>query len=161
MDEGGIYEEGSPEQIFDHPQREKTIRFIRRIKVLEREIRSRDFDFIGFISALEEFGRKNQLSQKSIYRTQSAFEELCMQILLPALGDSFALHIAVSYSQSEDRVTLQFRCSGEAFDPTASDNALSLALARNAAESIEHSEIHDGEYSICDRLDGLSERKDR
>jgi len=149
MDEGGIYEEGSPEQIFDHPQREKTIRFIRRLKVLEQEIRSRDFDFIGFISALEEFGRKNQLSQKAIYRTQAAFLELCMQILLPALGDAFALHVSVAYSQSEERVTLQLRYSGEVFDPTTSDNVLSLALARNAAESMEHSEIHDGEYSNC------------
>lgn len=29
MDEGLIYEEGSPEQIFDHPRKEKTRRFIR------------------------------------------------------------------------------------------------------------------------------------
>ncbi len=32
MDEGIIYEEGTPEQIFDHPQKEKTISFIRRIR---------------------------------------------------------------------------------------------------------------------------------
>ena len=28
MDEGGIYEDGTPEQIFDHPQRENTRRFV-------------------------------------------------------------------------------------------------------------------------------------
>ena len=42
MDEGGIYEDGTPEQVFDHPQKEKTIRFIRRLKVHEANMTSRD-----------------------------------------------------------------------------------------------------------------------
>ena len=32
MDEGGIYEEGTPEEIFDNPKRENTRRFVRRLK---------------------------------------------------------------------------------------------------------------------------------
>jgi amino acid ABC transporter ATP-binding protein, PAAT family (TC 3.A.1.3.-) len=47
MDEGGICEDGTPEQIFDHPQRENTRRFVRRLKVLELNIESRDYDFPG------------------------------------------------------------------------------------------------------------------
>ena len=34
MDEGGVYEDGSPEQIFDNPQKERTRQFIRHLKVL-------------------------------------------------------------------------------------------------------------------------------
>ena len=147
MDEGGIYEEGTPEQIFDNPQKEKTVRFIRRIKVLEQTINSKDFDFIGFNSDLEEFGRRNQISQKTIYRTQAAFEELCVQILLSELKETFSLHVAVSYSQKEDRVTLQLRYSGPSFDPMDSDNILSVKLAQNAAENIRHSPISDGIYT--------------
>ncbi len=33
LDEGGIYEEGMPGQIFDHPQRERTRQFIGRLRV--------------------------------------------------------------------------------------------------------------------------------
>ena len=95
MDEGGIYEDGTPEQIFDHPQKEKTIRFIKHIKVFEKLITSKDFDFIGFNTDLEEFGRRNQISQKSIYRAQAAFEELCVQIILPELSDDFRMNIAL------------------------------------------------------------------
>ena len=36
MDEGEIYEEGPPEQVFDNPQRKKTRRFVRRSKSLKR-----------------------------------------------------------------------------------------------------------------------------
>lgn len=137
----------TPEQIFDAPQKEKTIRFIRRIKVLEQTITSKDFDFIGFNSGLEEFGRKNQISQKAIYRTQAAFEELCVQILLPTFEEAFSLHVAVSYAQKEDRVTLQVRYSGRTFDPMDSDNILSVKLAQNAAEQIQYSPISDSEYT--------------
>ena len=38
MADGVICEEGTPEQIFDHPQNEKTRRFIRRLKVFEATI---------------------------------------------------------------------------------------------------------------------------
>lgn len=143
MDEGGIYEDGTPEQIFDHPQREKTVRFIRRIKVLEHTITSRDFDFIGLNTSLEEFGRRNQMPQRAIYRAQSVFEELCVQILLPALPEEFTLQLLTEYSQKEDRVSMQIKYSGKQFDPRDSDNLLSLKLVENAAEYMEY-------HTICE-----------
>lgn len=147
MDEGGIYEDGTPEEIFEHPQKEKTIRFIRRIKVFERRIMSRNFDFIGFNTELEEFGRKNQISQKSIYRAQTVFEELCVQILLPTFEDEFALNITAEYSQETEQVTMKIKYSGPCFDPESSDNMLSLKLAKNAAESIDYVKIDDDGFT--------------
>lgn len=141
MDEGGIYEEGTPEEIFDHPKREKTIRFIKHIKVYETQITSKDFDFIGFNTGLEEFGRRSQMPQKAIYRTQSVFEELCVQIILPTLAEGFHLDVAVEYSQDEETATVQMKYDGPIFDPQTSENTLSLMLIRNAAESMVHEEI--------------------
>ncbi len=141
MDEGGIYEEGTPDEIFDHPKREKTIRFIKHIKVFETLITSKDFDFIGFNTGLEEFGRRNRMSQRAIYRMQTVFEELCVQIVLPVLPDDFKLHVAAEYSQDDETATMQIKYGGEAFDPATSANELSLKLALNAAESIEYEPI--------------------
>ncbi len=141
MDEGGVYEDGTPEQIFDNPQKEKTIRFIKHIKVFESLITSKDFDFIGFNTGLEEFGRRNQISQKSIYRAQACFEELCVQIILPELPRDFKMNITLEYSQDDETVMMQIKYSGKGFDPKDSDNILSLKLAENAAQSIEYSEI--------------------
>ena len=147
MDEGGIYEDGTPEQIFNHPQREKTIRFIKNIKVFEKLITSRDFDFIGFNTELEEFGRRSQISQKSIYRAQAVFEELCVQIILPQLRDGFSLNIALEYSQDDETVGMQIKYSGEAFNPLDSENILSLKIAQNAAESIRYETISEGVFA--------------
>lgn len=147
MDEGGIYEDGTTEQVFDHPQKEKTIRFIRRLKVHEANIASRDFDFIGLMTELEEFGRKNMISQKVIYRAQSIFEELCVQIILPQLPEKFAMQVSSAYSAKDERMTMRIRHSGEAFDPADTDNTLSMALVRNAAQSVMHSTIHEDELT--------------
>lgn len=147
MDEGGVYEDGTPEEIFDHPKKEKTIRFIKHIKVYENLITSKDFDFIGFNTGLEEFGRKSGISQKAIYRAQSVFEELCVQIILPAIPDNFALNVAFEYLQDEETVTMQVKYNGARFNPRESDNILSLKIAENAAESIEHSEICEDDFT--------------
>jgi len=147
MDEGGIYEDGTPEQIFDHPQREKTARFVRRIKVFEKEISSKDFDFIGFNSSLEQFGRKCQMSQKTILRTQAFFEEMCVQILLPCLPDGFHLLVSVEHSAEEDTAAMQIRYSGDAYDPMTTDNLLSLKLAQNASQCIDYKRIDSPPYS--------------
>ena len=147
MDEGGIYEEGTPDEIFGAPKREKTIRFIKHIKVFDRTIVSKDFDFIGFNSELEEFGRKNSMPQRSIYRTQAVFEELCVQIILAALPDAFKLNITLEYSQDDETATAEIRYDGAAFDPRTTDNLLSLKLAENASESIDHAGIDEDGYT--------------
>ncbi len=152
MDEGGIYEEGTPEEIFDHPKKEKTIRFIRRLKAFEEEIGSKTFDFIGFNTRLEEFGRKNEIGQKSIYRMQTVFEELCMQILLPALGDTFRMKVLFEYSADADRVTMTVKHDGVGIDPSRSDNLLSVKLIENATERVEYEKINDGVYTNAVRL---------
>ena len=141
MDEGGVYEDGTPEEIFDNPKREKTIRFIKHLKVFENLITSKDFDFIGFNTSLEEFGRRNQVPQKTIYRAQSVFEELGVQIILPELDDGFKLNVALEYSQDAETLTMLFKYNGKPFDVRDSDNILSLKLAENASESIQHTEI--------------------
>ena len=85
MDEGGIYEEGTPEQIFDHPTRDNTRRFIRQLKVLELNIENRDCDFLGMASQIETYCNKNQIAPKTAAHIQLSFEETVERLLMPAL----------------------------------------------------------------------------
>jgi polar amino acid transport system ATP-binding protein len=147
MDEGGIYEDGTPEQIFENPQKEKTIRFIKQLKVFEYLITSKDFDFIEFNNLLEEYGKKNQISKKTINRALSVFEELGVQILLPEMDNEFKLNTAFEYSQDNDVLTVNIKYNGKVFDPRVSDNILSLKIAQNASSSIEHTTIKEEEFT--------------
>ena len=141
MDEGGVYEDGTPDEIFDNPKREKTIRFIKHLKVFETLITSKDFDFIGFNTSLEEFGRKNQVAQKTVMRAMSVFEELGVQCLLPKLSSEFKLSVAFEYSADEETLSMSMKYDGVHFDVRNTPNVISLAIAEAAAESIDYAEI--------------------
>ena len=147
MDEGGVYEDGTPEDIFDNPKGEKTIRFIKQLKVFETVITSKDFDFIGFNTALEEFGRKNQMAQKTVLRAMSVFEELGVQCLLPKLENEFKLCVAFEYSAEEEALSMTMKYNGEHFDVRNTPNVISLAIAEAAAQSIDYTEINEEEYT--------------
>ena len=151
MDQGGIYEDGTPEQIFDDPQKERTRQFIRHLKVLEYSITSQDFDFIGFNTQIEEFGRKHRISQRKIYNIQAYIEEMCVQIILHKMKSTFEMLVTIEYSEEQDDADVVIRYSGAAFDPTKTDNELSLLLAKKATDSIVYS--FDGEQTLGNRVD--------
>ena len=140
MDQGGIYEDGTPEQIFEHPKRERTRVFIRQLKVLHVENLTRGFDFPAFMTQLEEFGRKQQLSQRQIYTMQLAVEEVLMLKLLPAAGEAGKMDISVDveYSEREELVQLRFSYSGSSFHPFGSEEDLSGRMIKGISKKMEH-----------------------
>jgi len=140
LDQGGIYEEGTPEQIFEHPGKELTRRFIRHLKVLDLLIEGDGFDFLGAVSELDQYGFRNGISPRTIYRIQSVFEELCRQILLPVLKEP-RIAFTVEYDETPDTAAVIAMYGGERFTPEESDNTLSLSVLKNQTESMEHSMI--------------------
>ncbi|MBM4226923.1 MAG: ATP-binding cassette domain-containing protein [Gammaproteobacteria bacterium] len=137
MDEGGIYEQGTPEQIFESPQREKTRAFINRVRSYVCSLDSPDFDLYALNADLEAFCEKQILPRKTRHNLLLLVEEL-LQLHRPRLG-SAPLNIQVSYSEKTEVLELQFEQRGPRFDPLeASDQEddLGLILIRSFAEDI-------------------------
>ena len=63
--EGGIYEDGTPDQIFDHPQRFLTQAFIHNIRSLRFDVKSRDYDLYKMNGQIEWFCSKYALGKTS------------------------------------------------------------------------------------------------
>ncbi len=136
MDEGGIYEDGSPEQIFDNPQRENTRRFVRRLKVLELNIESRDYDFLGMAGEIEAWCNRNQLAPKLASRAQLVFEE-AMGLLVPVL-ETPRVQAVCEYSEQTECGEWTIRYAGSRMDITRSDDELALAVLKGMAERLEY-----------------------
>ena len=154
MDEGGIYEDGTPEQIFDDPQRPRTRHFIRQLKLFEIEIDAPSFDFIEAVSRLDQYGYKNEIPAKTVYRLQSLFEELCQELILPEL-DKKNLHFSVEYDSEAERATAYVTYPGKPFDPMDSHNSISLSLVKNLSESIEYEYLEESSAnSVTVRIKG-------
>lgn len=140
MDQGIIYEEGSPAQIFDAPKRERTRIFVKRLKVFERKITSRQFDFMEMNTAIEEFGRKQMISQREIMGIQIVFEELCVQILLARMEEKFFIVFSAAVSELDGHCSVAVSYSGGSFDPflCLADN-LSVKLLAGLTKEYSHS----------------------
>ncbi len=137
MDDGGIYEDGTPEQIFDDPQRERTIRFIRRLKVLEFVIENGDFDFIGAGAEVVTYCVKNDIPPRVRYRISLACEELLQQLLRPT-EDFAPIRVTVEYAAPEEEAAVIVTYGGGRFDPADSGNELSYGLLKNSADELTH-----------------------
>lgn len=65
MDEGVIYEDGSLEQVFVHPQKDKTRLFIKRLKVFDVRLQNGLTDFTNVVQKFFEFVEKNQIDKRT------------------------------------------------------------------------------------------------
>ena len=138
MDEGGIYEDGTPEEIFEHPRNEKTRRFIRRLKVLELNIRNEDYDFLGMAAEISEYCRRNRISSKLEMRTQLAFEELVEQLLRRTMGLS-RIQAVMEYSEAQEQMTMIVRSGGPKPEGAPDSGNLSIKLIRSAITTADYS----------------------
>lgn len=144
MDEGIIYEEGPPEQIFENPRKEKTRAFIQRIRSYTRRISSPDYDLYAMNAEIEAFCEKQILPKKTRDSLLLLVEEL-LQIYTPYLP-LIVLDLTIAYSEKSERLEVVCESSGEALNPLASDTLaeddLGLAIIRNLTENIDYQWIN-------------------
>ena len=148
MDEGGIYEDGTPEQVFDHPQRENTRRFVRRLKVLELNIESRDYDFLGMAGEIENYCNRNQVPPKLAGRINLAFEELVQQMLIPAL-EKPRIQAVIEYAEADARATMTVRFNGSPYDVLEKGDELSRSLLAGITADISYEAVAADDLTNC------------
>ena len=131
MDQGVIYEEGTPEQIFEHPETDRCRVFVHRLKTFHTEIYSREFDFLGTASEIDVFARKHLLGADQALKFQQIFEELCVSVILPTLSPEGGWKLSFDAACREDasQCEAMIRWEGAAFDPLTQGEELSVKLA--------------------------------
>lgn len=143
MDEGVIYEEGTPADIFDNPQKEKTKAFIRKLNVFNYEIHSIGFDRVTMNAQIEVFCQKYNIESKKGYYIQLVLEELMVEIFkhcyesVPPVID-----FAIEYSAENNEVSISLNYVADDFNPfeeVADDvDNLGMVLVRRIAKETEH-----------------------
>ena len=141
MDDGEIYEQGTPDEIFNHPKHSRTLAFITNQKILELVIDETDYDLNQIQQKIDDYGRTQKLDQSSIYNIHSIVEELIIQCVFTHIKDA-----NVSLSVFPDEADLQYKVkfTGDPYNPFEENN-LSMkivnALVRNVSfEYHENSE---------------------
>ena len=139
--DGGIYEQGTPSEIFDAPKREKTVAFIHKIKYFSFEIRERGFDLMQLQGGIQTFGEKYGLSLREINRLQICCEELVYEMLDNCYGKGgpVEMKLDVSYAETNHTVEIALDCGGSAYNPfEQAEDGLGVTILKNMAKRLEH-----------------------
>lgn len=131
MDQGVIFEEGTPEEIFDRPRKESTRAFVKRLKVLRFQIDSPDYDFIAMSEALQQFGEKHLLNRRQIGGMRHAFEEICALNLVPNREENDTLEITTEYAEADGKLSMRFVWTGRAYHPLEEGDEISIRLVKS------------------------------
>lgn len=151
LDQGGICEDGTPDQIFDNPVKDLTRRFIRRLKVLELKIDSPDFDFIGAGSEIDRYSLQNNIPSRIKYRIRLAFEELTQQMLFPVLNHTPVM-ITVEYSEAESQAIVIAGYGGGRYDPSADEDNLSYSVLKGTVDDLSYAYHEEDDLSNTIRV---------
>ena len=146
--DGGIYEQGTPDKIFDAPEREKTIAFIRKLKYFTYEINTRDFDLLALHGGIHNFAEKYGIDSKLSYRLQLCCEELVYEII-SGCYDKFSpidINISVSYSEADSTTLINLTAkNAKKFNPfeiNESDDEenihLGVAMLKRISQDIKY-----------------------
>ena len=107
LDEGTIYEKGTPEQIFNNPQKIKTINFIKKLKLFEYNIDSKNFDFIAMVSQIDQFCKKYTISKGNIFVIQLIIEEIITTLLNKHYVENRPnIDLTIEYSESDSKLKI-------------------------------------------------------
>lgn len=143
MDEGVIYEEGTPEQIFEHPQKEKTRQFIRRLKVFEEKFSGGSMDYVGVVNRLHNFAEKNQISGKMSRNMLYVFEEIVAQSLVLKIADTEEICMVMEYSGENEGLVAKIEYGGKSLNPLDDIDDVSRRVVELATSDVKH-EYTDG-----------------
>ena len=141
MDQGGIYEDGTPEQVFDAPLRDRTRRFIKHLKTLELLIDSFNYDFQENACIIENYAYKSGMSKADCLSVRLAFEELCQQLLLPNIRKTESapkIKITFDYDPAADTMEEEVCYNGSEFNPEDSSNELALTMLHHTTYDLTH-----------------------
>lgn len=145
MNEGVIYEEGTPQQIFKNPQREATRAFTNRIRTLSSYVNSADFDIYEFLGQVGQFCMHYGIIDK-----QRAIEHIIDEFLSTLLKpEERPVSFTLNYSEKDYSLTLTIKIEGLEESPLARQSAdeLALNIVRGMSKSISEKSTPDG-YEI-------------
>ena len=137
MDEGAIYEQGPPDEIFERPRKPLTKAFVHRVRRFSHEARFPDFDLYAMNGKIEYFCEKHIFSRKMTRDTLLLAEELFGLYREVAWEGEQAYHaeIQIDYSEKDGSLVVAFVYDGR-LNILVEGDAVSGSLIRGLCRDV-------------------------
>jgi len=136
MDEGGIYEEGSPAEIFDSPKKSKTQAFIYNTRSFNYEVKNRDFDFAEMLGGIENFCFSHAIEKNIANKLELIAEELVINIIVPQYG-ACSLNLSISEKLGTYELSVSYGSEKSNALENANDE-LAMTIVQKSAKILTH-----------------------
>ncbi len=140
MDQGLIYEEGPPAQIFDAPKKELTRDFINRVRNLQTHVASRDFDKFAWFGQMKNFCEKHLLSPKTAFALELLSDELLA--IFGAAPGPMDVEMILAFSEKDQSLELRVDSVGPEGNPLEAlhlPDGIGVGLIQHYAQDIRYS----------------------
>ena len=135
IDQGEIFEEGTPDEIFNHPKRARTKAFISNQRILDIMIDGSNYDLNKLNNQLLDFSNSQRLNAKEIYCIQSVLEELVIENIFAHKNDAL---VSFSLFYNGNNIEFKTKFNGKEYDPIKSNNSLSIKLLMNLIDDYSY-----------------------
>ena len=136
--DGVVYEDGTPTQLFEHPQRERTKQFIQQIHETTFSIESEQFDWYAMMAQMEQFCQQYNLSSQ---RTEGVLHVIDESLAILGSGGTAiqpGTRLTLSYTEQDDTLQFTINCPQEVDQNliSAESDDLALIILRNFCQDI-------------------------
>ena len=138
MDQGIVYEEGTPSEIFTNPKKELTKKFVFKIVNFSKTFNDKNIDYISLIENIEEFAYGLNLKKKQIYSLQLVVEELFMQLIIQQMPSTFNYTLNIMYNLNKGDIHISMVYDQIKYDPYLSCDKLVKDLLEDSIEKYEY-----------------------
>ncbi|MDY2815640.1 MAG: amino acid ABC transporter ATP-binding protein [Bullifex sp.] len=145
MYDGEIYEEGTPREIFEHPKKEMTRKFIQRLSSLTYHIDSTEFDLEAMSEELHGYGEKLLIEAERLSKLLLALEEICINNLADYAEGTPDILVKIEYSEKSDILTMTIKYNGNRLDVSSIESKLFRLLLQEPTTSVSDKELENDE----------------
>lgn len=117
LDQGGIYEEGTPQEIFEAPKKLLTQRFIYQLRTLRLTVREENRDVPNEFARIVSFCREYGIREDRALNVCNVFEEGVNILSRYVYGEERAVSVVLDYNTSSDVLRLSFAPHSLSADP--------------------------------------------
>ena len=135
---GVVYEDGTPDQLFEHPQRELTRQFIQQIHETTFTIESEQFDWYAMVAQMEQFCQQYNLSRQKMDSMLHVIDESIAILNSDRKAIQPGTRLTLSYTEKDETLQFTVNCpqdiNRDAF--FADSDNLALTILRNFCRDI-------------------------
>ena len=148
MSDGGIYEQGTPDQIFHHPEKQGTKEFVFRVRSWNYTISGAGVDMYEMFASLDTFCKNQFLGRDVTNHCMNAIEEMTAFGIIPSLRGSDAtvdLQLESGEGGSDVSLVVDHRALGAEYDPLSELDEISGKIVANVLTKVDSRS--DGAYA--------------